>query len=48
VVGEVIENIPLAEKRRLSVDDFLHRFAKLRRSGQLTDGLREKLTRVYM
>jgi putative ABC transport system ATP-binding protein len=46
--GRVIDDIPLAEKRRLTVEDLLDKFAELRRSEQLTDELREELRRSYL
>ena len=45
--GRVIEDIDQAQKRRLTVEDLLERFAELRRSEQLTDDMLEELRRAY-
>lgn len=46
--GEIIEDIALAEKKRLSVEDLLDRFDALRRSEQLTDDMLDDLRRAYL
>jgi putative ABC transport system ATP-binding protein len=45
--GRVIEEIPKAQKQRLSVDDLIATFAELRKTEQLTDELRLALSREY-
>lgn len=46
--GRIIEDIPLKEKQRLTVDDLLDKFAELRRSEQLTEEMLEELRRAYI
>jgi putative ABC transport system ATP-binding protein len=46
--GRVIEDIPLAEKRHLTPEDLLERFADLRRGEQLNDEMLEELRRAYV
>lgn len=46
--GQVIEDIPMAVKKRLGVDDLLDRFDALRRAEQLTDDLLDDLRRAYL
>ncbi|MFH1060029.1 MAG: ATP-binding cassette domain-containing protein [Pseudomonadota bacterium] len=45
--GQVIEDIPLAEKRRLTTEDLLERFAELRKGELLNEELLEELRRGY-
>ncbi len=46
--GVVIDDIPLAEKRRLTVQDLLDKFAELRKSEQLTDDMLDRLREEYL
>lgn len=46
--GRIIEDISREEKRRLSVDDLLDKFAELRKSEQLTDDVLAALRREYV
>ena len=46
--GQVIEDISLAQKRRLTPEDLLERFAELRRGEQLTDDMLDQLRRAYV
>jgi putative ABC transport system ATP-binding protein len=46
--GQIIDDIPLKEKQRLKVDDFLEKFAELRKAERLTDEMLEGLRRDYM
>ena len=46
--GEIIEDIPAADKRRMTVDDLLDRFAQLRKREQLTDSLLGELVTEYL
>ncbi|MBP7461725.1 MAG: ATP-binding cassette domain-containing protein [Candidatus Delongbacteria bacterium] len=45
--GKVIDEISLQEKKRLTVNDLLEKFADLRKSERLTDELVEELKREY-
>jgi putative ABC transport system ATP-binding protein len=45
--GRVIDDIPEKEKRRLTVDDLLDKFADLRKREKLTDEVLEQLRREY-
>lgn len=45
--GEIIDDISLEEKRRLTVDDLLDKFADLRKSERLTEDMLEELRREY-
>jgi putative tryptophan/tyrosine transport system ATP-binding protein len=46
--GQVIDDIPHDEKRHLTVNDLLDKFAELRKSEQLTDDMLEALRREYV
>jgi putative ABC transport system ATP-binding protein len=46
--GKIIEDIPQKEKQRLTVDDFLGKFAELRKAERLTDEMLENLRRNYL
>lgn len=46
--GQVIDDISLKDKRHLTVDDLLDKFAELRKNEQLTDDRLELLRREYM
>lgn len=46
--GQIIDDISLKEKSRLTVDDLLDKFAELRKQEQLTDDRLELLRREYM
>jgi ABC-type uncharacterized transport system ATPase component len=46
--GRIIEDIPAQEKRRLTVEDFLGRFAQLRKEDQLTDEMLADLRAQYL
>ena len=46
--GVIIDDIPLAEKRRLTVQDLLDKFAELRKSEQLTDDMLNSLREEYL
>lgn len=45
--GMIIDDLSPAEKRRLTVDDLLEKFAELRKKEQLTDTMLEELRRGY-
>ncbi|MDX9755342.1 MAG: ATP-binding cassette domain-containing protein [bacterium] len=45
--GSIIDDLTIAEKRRLTVDDLLNKFAELRKKEQLTDTMLEELRRGY-
>ncbi|HLZ19331.1 MAG TPA: ATP-binding cassette domain-containing protein [Smithellaceae bacterium] len=45
--GRIIDDIPAAEKARLSPDDLLDKFAQLRKTEKLTDAMLEQLRREY-
>lgn len=46
--GEIIEDIPLKEKQRLTSADLLDRFAELRKTERLTEDMLEELRREYI
>jgi putative ABC transport system ATP-binding protein len=46
--GQIIDDIAEREKRRLTVDDLLEKFAELRKSEKLTDEMIEQLRREYL
>lgn len=46
--GEIIEDISLEEKKRLTVNDLLDKFAELRKAEKLTDAMLNELRREYM
>jgi putative tryptophan/tyrosine transport system ATP-binding protein len=46
--GRIIEDIPKEEKRHLTVEDLLDRFADLRKRERLTDDILEQLRREYL
>ncbi|HPA44920.1 MAG TPA: ATP-binding cassette domain-containing protein [bacterium] len=46
--GKVIDDIPLAEKNRLTVEDLLSKFAEIRKVERLTDDLLQDLQREYV
>ncbi len=46
--GRVIDDISLAEKRRLTVQDLLDKFAELRKMERLTDDMLDTLRREYI
>ncbi len=46
--GEIIEDIPLKEKERLTAADLLDRFAELRKTERLTEDMLEELRREYI
>lgn len=46
--GQIIDDIPRAEKERLTVDDLLDKFADLRKTEKLTDEIIEQLRREYV
>ncbi|MCY3020896.1 MAG: ATP-binding cassette domain-containing protein [Planctomycetota bacterium] len=45
--GQIIEDIPLEEKRHHTVEDLLDKFAELRKTEQLTEEMLESLRREY-
>jgi putative tryptophan/tyrosine transport system ATP-binding protein len=45
--GRIIDDIPADEKKRLTVDDLLDKFADLRKREKLTDDLFEQLRKEY-
>jgi len=45
--GRIVEHLDTAEKRRIGVDDLLHRFTELRKREQLTEELRQELVAAY-
>ena len=46
--GQVIDDIPHKEKKRLTVEDLLDKFAELRKTEQLTDDMLDELRREYV
>jgi putative ABC transport system ATP-binding protein len=46
--GEIIDDISLKEKQRLTASDLLDKFADLRKSERLTDEMLEELRREYI
>lgn len=46
--GQVIDDISLQEKKRLTVNDLLDKFAELRKTERLTDDMLEELRREYV
>lgn len=46
--GEIIDDIPEREKRRLTIDDLLDKFAELRKRERLTEDIVEQLRREYL
>jgi len=46
--GTIIDDISLEEKRRLTVEDLLDKFAELRKSEQLTDEMLDTLRSEYL
>jgi putative ABC transport system ATP-binding protein len=46
--GRIIDDIPLREKRRLTVDDLLDKFAEIRKHEKLTEDIVEQLRREYL
>jgi putative tryptophan/tyrosine transport system ATP-binding protein len=46
--GKIIDDIPDKEKKRLTVDDLLDKFAELRKSEKLTDEIIEQLRKEYV
>lgn len=46
--GQVIDDISLADKRRLTVQDLLDKFAELRKTERLTDDMLDTLRREYV
>jgi putative ABC transport system ATP-binding protein len=46
--GRIIDDIPLEEKRRSTVNDLLEKFAELRKTERLTDDMLEGLRRDYL
>ena len=46
--GEIIDDIPLSQKRLSTVDDLLERFAELRKKERLTPEIIEELRREYI
>ncbi len=46
--GEVIEDISLEEKRRLTTNDLLDKFAEIRKKEKLTDDMLDELRREYV
>jgi putative tryptophan/tyrosine transport system ATP-binding protein len=45
--GKIIDDIPLNEKKQLTVDDMLDKFADLRKNEQLTEKMLENLVNQY-
>ncbi len=45
--GEIIEDIPIQEKRRLTVDDLLDRFSELRKKEKLTEDMMSEFRNEY-
>lgn len=45
--GKIIDDIPLSEKQKMTVDDLLNKFGELRKKEQLTDELYEKYRKGY-
>lgn len=46
--GVVIDDISLAEKRRITIQDLLDKFAELRKTERLTDDMLDELRREYV
>jgi putative ABC transport system ATP-binding protein len=46
--GEIIDDMSLAEKQRMTVNDLLDKFADLRKNERLTDDMLEELRREYV
>ncbi len=46
--GQIIDDISLKEKQRLTVNDLLDKFAELRKTERLTDEMLEELRREYI
>jgi putative ABC transport system ATP-binding protein len=46
--GRIVEDIPLEDKRRSTVEDLLEKFAELRKTEQLTDEVLERLRCDYL
>ncbi|HNW60287.1 MAG TPA: ATP-binding cassette domain-containing protein [bacterium] len=46
--GQIIDDIPLEDKRRITSNDLLDKFAELRKSEQLTDDLLMELRQEYI
>ncbi|MRR16241.1 MAG: ATP-binding cassette domain-containing protein, partial [Deltaproteobacteria bacterium] len=46
--GRIIDDIPAAEKKRLTVDDLLDKFAELRKAEKLTGEIVEQLRKEYL
>ncbi|RJP28512.1 MAG: ATP-binding cassette domain-containing protein [Candidatus Omnitrophota bacterium] len=46
--GEIIDDISIKDKHRLTVNDLLDKFAELRKSERLTDEMLEELRREYV
>jgi len=46
--GQIIDDIPEKEKRHLTVDDLLDKFAEIRKRERLTDDIVEQLRREYL
>jgi putative ABC transport system ATP-binding protein len=46
--GKIIDDIPEKEKRQLTVNDLLDKFAELRKAEKLTDDMIEQLRREYL
>ncbi len=46
--GQIIDDISLQEKKRLTVEDMLDKFAELRKTERLTDDMLDELRREYV
>ena len=46
--GRIIDDIPMREKQRLTVDDLLDKFAEIRKREKLTEDIVEQLRREYL
>lgn len=46
--GEIIDDISLEEKKRLTIDDLLDKFAELRKKEKLTDDMLDDLRKEYV
>lgn len=46
--GQIIEDIPEKEKRRLTVDDLLDKFSEVRKREKITDDIVEQLRKEYI
>ncbi len=46
--GQIIDDIPEAERKRLTVDDLLDKFGELRKAEKLTDEIVEQLRKEYL